>query len=480
MRERPAPSYFGKIARVAWREFRYTALTKGFIIGAVAVPAAMFALMWAMPLLLSEKSPPLVGAVAVIDASGAILPRAREIIERPADAGDPEKRIEDLAGELERGGMPPLDAAAALAREERQFVRIDWRTETDAQSLDALKAEIARAQREPLPPEAEKDEAARIEALSGRLVAVAVIPPAALDPASEDRAFDLYVQSGFSPKHVRQLSRALRDAVEDERIARSGLDKTALARLTRQPEPRTMRVSAEGTEAKEQAELRMIVPFAFMLLLWLSVFTSANYLLTTTIEEKSNKVMEVLLAAASPMQLLAGKIAGYATVSLIMLVMYGGLGIAGLAAMSQLGLVPTHHIVYLAVFFVMAYVMVSALMAAVGSAVSDLREAQSLSGPAMMLLLVPLILWAPIIDNPNGPLATISSFVPPLTPFVMILRLTAQTEEIPVWQTALGIAWGFACAFAMLWLAARIFRVGVLMQGKPPTPRELLRWAFVK
>jgi ABC-2 type transport system permease protein len=190
--------------------------------------------------------------------------------------------------------------------------------------------------------------------------------------------------------------------------------------------------------------------------------------------------MEVLLAAASPMQLLVGKILGYAAISAVMLGMYGGLGLAGLSAAAMLDLVPFMHIVYLITFFVMGYIMVAAMMSAVGSAVSDLREAQSLVTPVMMVLIVPLMLWAPIIDNPNGLLATVTSFIPPATPFVMILRVTAATEPIPLWQTALSIVWGFGCAYAMLRVAARIFRVGVLMQGKPPTPKELLRWAFVK
>jgi ABC-2 type transport system permease protein len=136
--------------------------------------------------------------------------------------------------------------------------------------------------------------------------------------------------------------------------------------------------------------------------------------------------------------------------------------------------------VYLAVFFIMAYFMVASMMAAVGSAVSDLREAQSLVGPVMMVLIVPIMLWMPIVQNPNGMLATVAGFVPPATPFVMILRLTAATEPIPMWQTIASIVWGFACALGMLWLAARIFRVGVLMQGKPPTPKELVKWAFVR
>jgi len=457
MRERPTPSYLGRIALVAWREFRHTALTKGFIIGAVALPILLFGVIALMPLLISQKTPPLVGMVVVADPTGTVVPRAKAILETPPSIAE---TLEELSRNPPQGTGSQLEAAADLAGREAQRIEVTWRAEqsTDPAAIEQLKNEVR----------------------DGRVLAAATIDPAVLDPAKDAQPFELYIPSSLSPKHVRQITRALRKAVEDERIAKSGVDRATIARLSGAPEPTTRRISPEGAEAEENTELRFIVPAAFMFLLWISVFTSANYLLTTTIEEKSSKVMEVLLAAASPMQLLAGKIAGYSLVSGVMLVMYGGLGLAALSAAAMMDLVPLMHLVYLVVFFVMAYVMVASMMAAVGSAVSDLREAQSLVGPVMMLLTVPIMLWMPIIQNPNGMLATVAGFVPPATPFVMILRLTASTEPIPLWQTLLSIAWGFVCAFGMLWLAARIFRVGVLMQGKPPTPRELLRWAFVR
>jgi ABC-2 type transport system permease protein len=214
----------------------------------------------------------------------------------------------------------------------------------------------------------------------------------------------------------------------------------------------------------------------FMMLLWIATFTSGNYLLTTTIEEKSNKVMEVVLSAVSPMQLLCGKILGYAAVSALMLLMYGGLGIAALAAAAMGDLVSPGMLALMLVYFVMAYAFVSIMMASVGSAVNDLREAQSLVTPAMLVLMLPLMLWLPISEQPNGWLATIASFVPPAIPFVMILRVTASSEPIAIWQVALSIVWGFAWVGVFLWAGAKIFRVGVLMQGKPPTPKELLKW----
>ncbi|MCL4211729.1 MAG: hypothetical protein KJZ68_13825, partial [Phycisphaerales bacterium] len=84
--------------------------------------------------------------------------------------------------------------------------------------------------------------------------------------------------------------------------------------------------------------------------------------------------------------------------------------------------------------------------------------------------------WMPISQAPNGMIATIFSFVPPATPFVMILRLCAD-EHVPLWQVIASIVWGYACVVGMVWLAAKIFRVGVLMSGKPPSPIELIRWA---
>ena len=206
------------------------------------------------------------------------------------------------------------------------------------------------------------------------------------------------------------------------------------------------------------------------------MFSSANYLLTSTIEEKSSRVMEVLLSAVSPMELLAGKMLGQAAVSAVVLVMYGSVALAGLGAMAMMDVVPLAHLLWVVAWFPIAYLMVAAVMAGIGSAVSDLREAQSLVGPAMIALMVPLILWMPIVENPNGPLAVAFSFIPPASPFVNILRLTAANEPIPLWQSLLALAVAIGCVLALVWAGARIFRVGVLMQGKTPSPRELIRW----
>ena len=228
---------------------------------------------------------------------------------------------------------------------------------------------------------------------------------------------------------------------------------------------------------KPQYKIRArIVPFIFMMLVWAAVFTSSQHLLLSTIDEKSNRVMEVLLSAVSPFQLMAGKILGHGAVGLLIMATYSTLGVIGVIAAAQVHLIEFSDLVWVGVYFLMAYLMIASIMAAVGSAVTDIREANTLIAPVMIVVMAPLILWMPISQAPNGALATVFSFIPPAVPFVMILRIAAD-EPVPLWEIPLTIAWGYAAVLGMMWLASRIFRVGVLMYGKPPTPMQVLKWA---
>ena len=420
-----------RIGTVAWREFRHTALTKAFIIGAVVLPLVMFAVIPLVPMLTKSTPKPLTGRVVVIDPQGGVAAAFETALlskeAAPRDREDPFGGTVDVQVKVERIADPGRETE--------------------------LRKEVG----------------------DGALAALVVV---ARDDKGEKA--EVLVPSASSPKHTRRLESAAREAVVRARVAGAGENYDRLRELMRSERVDTSRISPKGDAARESTELRMLVPAGFMFLLWIAVFTSANYLLTSTIEEKSNRVMEVLLSAVSPMELLCGKLVGQAAVSTVMLAMYGGVALSGLGAVAMLDVVPPSHIVWLVVWFPIAYFMVAAIMASVGSAVSDLREAQSLVGPAMLALMVPLMLWLPIVENPNGPLAVAFSFIPPASPFVNVLRLTAANEPVPLLQSILAVLVGIASVAALLWAGARIFRVGVLMQGKTPTPRELLRWIWMR
>ena len=444
-----------RVMLVAWREFRYTALTKAFLIGAVGVPIGMFGLMLLLPMMMSGKAAAIEGKIVVVSSAAELIPAADTAL-------DEQDGMSFLGNRADREGKAaPLPggtvAAVAGAASESADFHVEFELASPGEDIEALKEQVRQ----------------------GTLLAVAQIPDSLLSAQRTEpaEAGFLYVSSSASPKHTVIFSRALRDAVLQVRIRRSGANHEQLAALMARPDLESVRLAEDGGEAHEDFGTRLMIPMGFMMLIWIATFASANQLLTTTIEEKSSKVMEVLLSALSPLELLGGKILGQAAVAGVMLLLYGAAGLGGLASLAMMDLITPLTVVLLLIYGTMAYFMVAALMAAVGSAVSDLREAQSLVGPAMMIVMVPLILWLPISENPNGVLAVICSFIPPAMPFVMVLRTAAAAEPVPGWQIAATIVWGGFATVAMIWLAARIFRVGVLMQGKPPTPAQLLRWA---
>lgn len=465
-----------KTLAVAWREFKATALTPAFIIAAIAVPVLMIGLAVLGPILFNPKPPPLRGTIAIIDPSGA-LARAAKI------EFDPERIRERIrattrareqapSGMAEAASMSPEDLARnprSMSAVTREF-DIDLALDDQHQlgELDQLKSQLAGGELVAI--------VSSVEAKSDDKSSTA--PPHDKPERSAVAVPRLFVPSDMNIKHSGLIEDLVQAATGRARIDATGLDVQTIRDLARAPEPTTIRISPEGqerTESKGAKIVKVMTPMAFMMLIWMGAFVSANYLLTTTIEEKSNKVMEVLLSAVSPLQLMTGKIIGQAMVGLVMVGMYLGLGVAALTGLAVADLIEWQDLVYFIVYYIMAYFMIASIMAAIGSAVSDLREAQSLLTPAMLLLMIPLFLWWPISDSPNSMLATVTSFIPPLTPFVMILRVTGG-EPIPFWQIPASIVVGYASMFAMIWLAAKIFRIGVLMYGKPPSPMELMKW----
>jgi ABC-type Na+ efflux pump permease subunit len=469
---------------VAWREFKATALTKAFIIAAVAVPLLMLGMAVLGPILFNPKPPPLNGTIAIIDPDGHLAQAAKVEFDpeniRKRIRATARARQEAPSGLTEASSASQIDGTrnprsqSAITREFEINLSLD--DQHAPHELDALKSQLAAGELLGIvttikpPPTTQPSDS--------------TTPPAA--PATQAEAAPpagsnvplLYVPSGMNVKHTGLIEDLVQASTGRARITAEGLDVQKVRDLARAPEPETVRISRDGQEKAEGVGtkiFKMMTPMAFMMLIWIGAFVSANYLLTTTIEEKSNKVMEVLLSAVSPMQLMAGKIIGQAMVGLVMTGMYLAMGVVGLTAAAAGDLIEWQDLLYFIVFYIMAYFMIAAIMAAIGSAVNELREAQSLMTPAMIVLIIPMMLWLPISDSPNSMLATITSFIPPLIPFVMILRVTGG-EPIPMWQIPVSIIIGYASMLAMIWMAAKVFRVGVLMYGKPPSPLELVKW----
>jgi ABC-type Na+ efflux pump permease subunit len=232
-----------------------------------------------------------------------------------------------------------------------------------------------------------------------------------------------------------------------------------------------------GTGKEKQANpfLAFMTPFAFMFLLFMGTFGISQGLLTSLIEEKGSRVIEVLLSAVSPTQLLAGKILGTVAVGFVLMLVWGGVGYMAAQKYHVAELVSTFRLVIAFLYFVPGFLLFASLLAAIGSACNELKDAQSMVFPLSMVTIVPMIFWFYLSEHPQSVISLALSFVPPITPMVMILRVCADPLT-PLWQILATLALLWASVVVAIWAAGKIFRVGVLMYGKPPSVRELVHW----
>jgi len=267
-------------------------------------------------------------------------------------------------------------------------------------------------------------------------------------------------------------------AVVNQRCKMRNLSPELLAELHNVPIER-MEVGdtddAQRIESEGQRVVKFMVPFFFMYLIFMGIVGMGQHMLSSIIEEKNSRVIEVLLSALSPFQLMGGKILGLAGIGLTVISLWA---VAAYIAARWLGLdidVTAEFVLYFVIYYVLGFLLFSSILAGVGSICNTIKETQSLMMPIMMVFILPLLAWFKLVQDPGGTLARVLSFVPPLTPMVMILRLSAGFD-IWVGEILFSIVLLAAAVLATIWAAAKVFRTGVLMYGKRPALSEVVRW----
>jgi ABC-2 type transport system permease protein len=273
--------------------------------------------------------------------------------------------------------------------------------------------------------------------------------------------------------------RALRLEMQREALAAQGLARLEADRLEAFS-PRVVQFDPRARPGEGRVTLRERAPFfaaiALAFVLWSVVFSVANMLLTGVIEEKSNKILDTLLTSVTPLELLIGKLLGVAAVSATLFLVWGafGGGLMSLAA-SQMSdsfvgqiaaaFLEPRLIAAFGVGFVAGYLMYGAVFLGLGALCESIQEAQTLLGPVALVLAMPMMLIGPAMDNPNAPIIEAASWVPLFTPFLLLIRAPAGLE----WGEIAGMsALMFATVAILLWLAARVFRAGVVNQVSLP------------
>jgi ABC-2 type transport system permease protein len=390
------------------------------------------------------------GEVAVIDSTGLILPELRAGLTEGTSAAD----LVDLIRRSRAANSDDIVADALSMRPDITLVE-----QPPGSDLEEAKAWLLTGT-----PETPH-------------LGLAVIHMNAVEPGPGDSGYgtyDMYVPANQDGRAEIAIAQSLREAIVTARMKSRGFDRALINELVTVPRVQSTTVSDEG-ERRTVGGFQFALPIMFMVLLMMGVLGSGQGLLTTTIEEKSSRVMEVLLSAVSPMQLMAGKLLGHMAITLLALSVYILLGMLALTSFSLFGLIEPGLILYFFLFFVIGFFTLGSLMMAAGAAVNDMREAQSLMTPLMLIMMLPWFLMVPVSRDPGSTLALVASFVPPLNTFGMLLRL-ASTQPPPLWQVWASIAIGIVGVVGATWVAAKIFRIGLLMYGKPPNFKTLVRW----
>jgi ABC-type Na+ efflux pump permease subunit len=451
-----------KVIQIAVREFVATVSNRAFVIGLLIGPAMLALFGLVAPRMFSGQNFKVEGEFAIVDPTGLVVPEVRTALDTRKDAA---RRAQEAQRALERA---PQAVRELAGRSGGAAIQAALGPVPDLRLIE--RAPDADIQREKAWLTEEKQASPHL--------ALVVIHRDAVAPAPENSGYgtyDMYVPTNFDDRVDSEIQTTLREALVNARIQARSLDRETIDAIVSVPRMRSVTVTAVS-EQQTVRGLNILMPVSVIMLLFVGVMTGGQALLTSTVEEKSSRVIEVLLSAVSPMQLMAGKLLGQLAVSLLVLGLYIGLGLALLTSFSLFGLFNPWLILYVVIFFLILYLVIGSLMMAAGSAVNDMREAQSFMMPIMIVLIVPWVLWMPISRDPNSLLSIALSFLPPINSFAMMLRM-ASTAPPPWWQVWLSIGIGVGSVFAAVWFAAKVFRIGLLLYGKPPSLKTLIRWA---
>jgi ABC-2 type transport system permease protein len=312
---------------------------------------------------------------------------------------------------------------------------------------------------------------------------------------------------GDAEAEVRYLSRggldagdgvrgAVREVVRRARAGAAGASPAALAAYESDVALRLVTVSESGDEA-DAAVGRFLLANVLSLLMYLAILVFGMMVMRGVIEEKANRIVEVIASSVRPFELMMGKVLGIGAVGLSQLLAWGALtfGLSLAAGPLLLAFVPEAAggggeapfgpeavgaivdpglLVAFVLFFLGGYLLYSSLFAAVGSAVDQESDAQSLQTVVILPIMIPLLFLSFVASDPDGGLGVFLSLFPLTSPILMVVRMAVT--DVPVWQVALALALLAAAFVGMIALAARVYRVGILMYGKKPSLAELWRW----
>ncbi|MGC9364097.1 MAG: ABC transporter permease [Fidelibacterota bacterium] len=407
-----------KILIIAKWEYLTRIRSKWFVISTLIIPLVLVAFMF-IPALMVEESGMSLKILGLIDDSGRIGPHFDAVIsaEYQLKDGQPKYQIVDLTG------YPGEDAR------------------TVASSL-----------------------------LDSALIDAYLYIPENVLESGQVRYYARFLGDYRDQEEIRQ---ALNRVMLNLRARDVGLEPELIRELTSPVTLTTIEVKKGGKQSEGSEFVAYVAPIVFVLMLYFAIVMSAQVLMRSVLEERSNRLVEILLSSVSSTQLMSGKIIGLGLLGLSQLGFYL---VCGLLVSQHRGmnLMNAGQLPYFLLYFVLGYLFFSGIYAAIGALFSSEHDAQQVVSVISIISVVPILLASYVIANPESLLTILLSHIPFLTPFFMILLMGIETP--PVWHLISTIIVLVVCSGLTMIAAGKIFRTAVLMYGKRPTFPEIWQW----
>ncbi|MFN5308080.1 MAG: ABC transporter permease [Candidatus Kapaibacterium sp.] len=407
-----------KIYSVGYWEFTEKVRTKSFLVSLVLTPIIMIA-MGVLPTLMGMKESNEVKTFAVLDKTTQLMP----VIERSFskkytfDDGTPMYKFRNLASDL-----------------------------GSEKALDKVRNEI----------------------LEEELTGLFIIPQ---NVFTEKKA-EYY---GLNVANVRETERffsMLEETIISLELGKNGIDSSLYAKISTPIDKKLVKVTADGQENETDFLQQFASGYGAIIIVMILVITSAQLLVRSLLEEKNNRIMEILLSSCSPTELMFGKLAGLGTLGLFQAIVWMGMAVIT-GIVFEKNFINIANLPIILLFGISGFLLFASLMIGIGSSVTTEQEAQNITGYIVMLAVLPVVFILPILQEPSGTIATVLSYIPFTAPMIMSSRIMLQTP--PLWEIALSLASIYSSMILFMFISAKIFRVGVLAYGKRLTLPEIIK-----
>ena len=320
----------------------------------------------------------------------------------------------------------------------------------------------------------------------------------------ESNKIKVVTKGGGGINFINKIESKINYFVRLEKLKLYGVESKLIDKIESRVQVDTEKITEEGHE-KDFTEAYAVLGYVLGFIIYIFMFIYGSFVSRGVIEEKANRIIEVIASSAKPFEIMMGKILGIGLVGLTQVLFWIILLIAllvtaqpvlmsilsdpnmmmqGMMTPQQVEVQENMGIIFNFIspgiifgfifYFLSGYFIYSTLFAAIGSAVDQESDAQQLMTPVTMLIIIPMLFISVIMTNPDSTVSIILSLIPFFTPILMIVRIAAT--QVPIWQILLSVILILLTFFTSVWIASRIYRIGILMYGKKPTFKDLIKW----